>query len=51
LAARFPNLRADHIGRMYCSGHGSTKSSLTLFEKRIKRCYAGVTTQILPAAR
>jgi hypothetical protein len=43
LTARFPNLRADHIGRMYFSGHGSTKSSLTLFEKWIKHCYARVT--------
>jgi hypothetical protein len=49
LAARFPNLWADHIGRMYFSRHGSAKSSLTLFEKPIRTCYARVTEHILPA--
>jgi hypothetical protein len=50
LAARFPNLWADHIGRMFFSWHGSTKSSLTLFEKPIKHCYARVTEHPVPIA-
>jgi hypothetical protein len=47
LAACFTNLWTDHIGRMFFSGHCSTKSSLTLFEKLIKSCYARVTEPFL----
>jgi hypothetical protein len=48
LATRFPNLWPYNIGRMYFTGHGSTKSSLTLFEKLVRGCYARVTEQVLP---
>src|SRR5882724_11105933 len=43
LASRFANLWPNHIGWMFFTGHGSTKSSLTLFEKPLRYCYARVT--------